>query len=300
MDADYEPITFQFPAEAGASWLFEMDMADPQKPAGARLQRRISGAARALALFRQPLDQELARDAAAAPARVARREMQQRRRRAGVVIPLFSIRSPSQWGLGDIADIPKFADWASQAGFSVLQLLPVNEVSGADASPYAALSAFALDPVYLSLEGCEDFLAAGGRDALSDGSRAKLAELAAAPLVDWTAARALKNEGITLAFRRFLRDEWTRDTARARQLTAYMTGNRLWLDDYALFSVWHAQFGGGVVRLAERAPRSRPARPQRGAPGAPRGDPADQVGAVAAGSSVAQRAERGERLRASS
>ena len=86
----------------------------------------------------------------------------------------------------------------------MLQLLPVNEVSGADASPYAALSAFALDPVYLSLDGCEDFVAAGGRDALSAGARAKLAELASARLVDWTAARALKNEGIALAFQRFL------------------------------------------------------------------------------------------------
>ena len=245
MNAHHEPITFQFPAEAGPGWLFEVDTAAPQKPAGAACAGEYQVAPRALALFRQPLDQELARDAAAAPARVARREMQQRRRRAGVVIPLFSIRSASQWGVGEIADIPKFADWASQAGFSVLQLLPVNEVSSVDASPYTALSAFALDPVYLSLEGCEDFVAAGGREALSAGSRDKLAALGSAPLVDWTAARELKSEGITLAFRRFLRDEWTRDTARARQLAAFSKANRHWLDDYALFSVWHAQFGRG-------------------------------------------------------
>ena len=147
MNAHHEPITFQFPAEAGPGWLFELDTAEPQKPAGGACSGEYRVPPRGLALFRQPLAEALARDAAAAPARVARREMQQRRRRAGVVIPLFSIRSPSQWGLGEIADIPKFADWASQAGFSVLQLLPVNEVSGVDASPYAALSAFALDPV---------------------------------------------------------------------------------------------------------------------------------------------------------
>ena len=225
MNAHHEPITFQLPGGGGAR-LAVRDRHRPAAEAGRRgLQRRISRWRRArLALFRQPLDQELARDAAAAPARVARREMQQRRRRAGVVIPLFSIRSPSQWGLGEIADIPKFADWASQAGFSVLQLLPVNEVSGADASPYAALSAFALDPVYLSLDACEDFVAAGGREALPRARAPSWPSWRPAPLVDWTAARALKNEGIALAFRRFLRDEWTRDTARARQLTAFMQG----------------------------------------------------------------------------
>ena len=63
--------------------------------------------------------------------------------------------------MGEIADIPRFASWAARAGFSVLQLLPVNEVSGADASPYAGTSAFALEPSYLSLDDCEDFIAAG-------------------------------------------------------------------------------------------------------------------------------------------
>src|SRR5690606_15746973 len=128
--------------------------------------------ARALALFRQPLAPQAAREAKAAPARVLRREAQHRRRRAGVVLPLFSIRTPSGWGLGEIPDIARFAGWAHAAGFSVVQLLPVNEVSGVDPSPYAALSAFALDPVYLAFDECEDFQRAGGRDALPPELRA--------------------------------------------------------------------------------------------------------------------------------
>jgi 4-alpha-glucanotransferase len=159
------------------------------------------------------------------------------------VVPLFSLRTGSGWGLGEIADIGRFAAWASRAGFSVLQMLPVNEVSGVDASPYSALSAFALDPVYLSLDECEDFRAAGGRAALPTESRQKLEALAASPLVDWAQVRSLKKDGIELAFKRFLNEEWENQSPRARQLMAFMRVKRSWLDDYALFTVWHQRFG---------------------------------------------------------
>ncbi|MDP9148755.1 MAG: 4-alpha-glucanotransferase [Myxococcota bacterium] len=194
-------------------------------------------------MLRQPLDADAVRDAGTAPARRARKEAQRRRRRAGLLIPLFSIRTGTGWGLGEIADIPRFASWAARAGFSVLQLLPVNEVSGADASPYSAISAFALDPVYLSLEDCEDFTAAGGRAALLPDVQKRLDAARDAPLVDWPSVRAIKKEGIALAFTRFLREEWDKKSSRASQLTTFMRENSSWLDEYALFLVLHEKFG---------------------------------------------------------
>jgi isoamylase len=241
MNAHHEPVKFLLPEEGGGEWLLELDTADPAK-ADTPCSGEYEVGARALALFRQPLAPEVAREAKAAPARVLRRETQRRRRRAGVVIPLFSIRAQSAWGLGEISDIPRFAAWAHDAGFSVVQLLPVNEVSGADPSPYAALSAFALDPVYLSYDDCEDFKAAGGRDALPPEVRAQLDAAAAAPLVDWGAVRAIKRQASELAFERFRRDEWDKKSPRAVQLSAFMRSNRAWLDEYALFIVLHDEF----------------------------------------------------------
>ncbi|HVV53122.1 MAG TPA: 4-alpha-glucanotransferase [Polyangia bacterium] len=185
----------------------------------------------------------MAREAAAAPSRVARQERQRRRRRAGVVLPLFSIRSRSQWGLGDIGDIPKLAAWAAKAGYSILQLLPVNQANATDHSPYAAASAFALDPVYLAPDGCEDFAAAGGRAALGDDLRRSLEAAGAARLVDWPAVTAVKRRIIDLAFERFRRDEWEKKSPRCRQLTAFVKDQRSWLDDYALYTVLHERFG---------------------------------------------------------
>jgi glycogen operon protein len=243
LNAHHEPVTFQLPEEGDGTWLLELDTTDLAKPAETPCSGAYELGARSLAVFHQPLRAEVAREAKAAPARALRRETQRRRRRAGVVIPLFSLRSQSGWGLGEIADIPRFAGWAQAAGFSVLQLLPVNEVSGADPSPYAALSAFALDPVYLSLDACEDFTTAGGRDALSAEQRARLDAAAKAPHVDWGSVRALKREASALAFERFLRDEWRNNSDRAEQLAAFMKTNRSWLEDYSLFVVLHEQFG---------------------------------------------------------
>src|SRR5690349_2836369 len=74
-----------------------------------------------------------------------------RRRPAGVTIPLFSLRTERSWGIGEIGDLPPFAEWVHKAGVRLVQLLPVGEISGRETSPYAALTAFGIDPMYVSL-----------------------------------------------------------------------------------------------------------------------------------------------------
>ena len=160
-------------------------------------------------------------------------------RQAGVLIPLFSIRTPAQWGVGEIPDLVPFARWAASAGFSLVQVLPVNEASRGQNSPYAALSAFAIDPVYLALDAVEDFLAAGGLDALGDAAAERLAHLRAAPHVAWEQIRVLKGRALALAFERFLEHEWRHRTGRARELEAFAATHAAWLDDYALFVALH-------------------------------------------------------------
>ena len=40
-------------------------------------------------------------------------------RQAGVLLPLFSLRSAGDWGVGEIPDLVPFARWCAGAGFSV-------------------------------------------------------------------------------------------------------------------------------------------------------------------------------------
>jgi 4-alpha-glucanotransferase len=162
-----------------------------------------------------------------------------RTRRAGVLLPLFSLRSSRGWGLGEIADIPAFARWAHAAGMSVLQLLPVNEVSGGESSPYSAATAFALDPVYLALDELEDFQASGGQAALPAADRARLDQLAGQRVVDWGAIRAVKAGAIERAYAHFRDHDWQGGGRRRQLLERYREEHRDWLEDYSLWRVIH-------------------------------------------------------------
>ena len=166
-------------------------------------------------------------------------------RQAGVNIPLFSIRSTTGWGLGEIPDLVPFARWAAAAGFGAVQVLPVNEVSRGSDSPYGALSAFALDPVYVGLDALEDFAAAGGEAALPADVRARLEKVRAAERVQWHEVRQLKQVALERAFDRFHREEWSRRSERARALEAFARDSATWLDDYALFVALHDDEHGG-------------------------------------------------------
>ena len=74
----------------------------------------------------------------------------------GVSIPVFSLRSSKSFGVGEFADIKLLIDWAKKTGLKMIQLLPVNDTTAHknwhDSYPYAAISAFALHPIYINLE----------------------------------------------------------------------------------------------------------------------------------------------------
>ncbi len=75
---------------------------------------------------------------------------------AGTAIPVFSLKSRNSFGVGEFTDLMQLADWAKDVGLKLIQILPVNDTTAthtaADSYPYAAISAFALHPIYINLE----------------------------------------------------------------------------------------------------------------------------------------------------
>src|ERR1051325_8871179 len=88
---------------------------------------------------------------------------------AGVLVPLFALRQDGDLGIGDLGALRQFIDWIADIGFTLVQLLPINE-TGADNSPYNAISSMAIDPTSLWLtSGSPDDLTRDDlEDALSD------------------------------------------------------------------------------------------------------------------------------------
>jgi len=177
-------------------------------------------------------------------------------RAAGLFLPLFSMPSSRSWGIGEFRDLPAIARWMEGAGLRVLQLLPVNEMATGQNSPYSALSAMALDPIFIAVDEVADFQALGG-DALDGAMRGVRDHARASRAVDYRAVRLLKDRALRASFRRFLEHEWPRDTERAGSLKQFIADQAWWLDDYALFRSAHQSAGGRSWRDWPKEVRDR-------------------------------------------
>lgn len=74
----------------------------------------------------------------------------------GVTVPLGALFTNDNPVIGEFPDLKIFADFCKAAGFSIIQLLPVND-TGTQSSPYSGLSAFALHPIYIRIKSIENF-----------------------------------------------------------------------------------------------------------------------------------------------
>ncbi len=169
-------------------------------------------------------------------------------RHRGISLPLSSMPSSGSWGIGEIPDLVPMGQWLQAAAYDQLMLLPVGTMARGQSSPYSACSAMAIDPIYLSIEGIEDFSRAGGLECLSLDARRWLAEVRAASRVHFAQVRELKEVALWIAFRQFVSDEWDQRTIRAGDFAAFAHRERWWLDDYALFQACAAEWPGGTWR----------------------------------------------------
>lgn len=160
---------------------------------------------------------------------------------AGVAVPLFSLRGEADDGGGTILDIPAFVDWLERWDQHVLQLLPINEASPREASPYNAISAFAIDPTYISVAHVPDLLEnAAARKWRTAGPVARRLEgLRRAPRRHRLLGYALKLPLLELAFEQFQRSA---PVERKAALDAFCGRQAWWLDDYALFRALKDRF----------------------------------------------------------
>ena len=156
------------------------------------------------------------------------------RRLAGVVLPLFSIRSRHDWGIGEMPDLARMGPSLHRAGLRVLMTLPLLEPSPGQESPYSPVSAFALDPVYISLDRVPEMIALGGRNALADDDLGMLRNARGAASVRHDQVRPLKHRWLMRCHAQFARAV---DPASDRGLdfAAFREANAHWLDDYAIF-----------------------------------------------------------------
>ena len=119
---------------------------------------------------------------------------------AGTLVPVFSLRSKSSFGIGDFGDLKKMIDFVSQTGQRVLQILPINDTTithtWTDSYPYSCISIFAIHPQYVDLNQLP---------AIADKAKAKKYEalrikLNALSQIDYEAVNNAKTEYLKIIF----------------------------------------------------------------------------------------------------
>ena len=149
-------------------------------------------------------------------------------RAAGVVVPVFSLRSTHSFGVGDFGDLRRFVDWAEATGMKVIQLLPVNDTTSSrnwcDSYPYNIVSAFALHPHYLDVEALGELKS---KSKMTAYHRQKQ-ELNALPYSDYELVDRVK-----AAYVRDVFEERGQQTLDTKEYKAWYQQNESWLVPYA-------------------------------------------------------------------
>jgi 4-alpha-glucanotransferase len=155
---------------------------------------------------------------------------------AGVLAPLFALRSEDDLGIGDLKALREFVAWAAEIGFRLIQLLPINEMGG-DHSPYNAISAVAIEPTTLHLApGTPEHLTQEDFNRVVSGTDLEKLRKGA---VKYGRVRRLKLALLEKAYERF-----AAANERPAEFGAFCESEAGWLDDYSFFRALMELNGG--------------------------------------------------------
>ena len=156
-------------------------------------------------------------------------------RSSGLLLHITSL--PSDGGIGDLGPAAyAFADFLAAGKQRLWQVLPLSP-TGYGNSPYAALSAFAGNPLLISLEKLSEWgwinrERIAGLPGRSGNIRFEEAGEAKIPLIEEAARNFLQHHGEAP-----LSEQWAR-------FEGYCKENATWLNDYARYSMLRRKFKG--------------------------------------------------------
>ena len=147
------------------------------------------------------------------------------KRRAGVLVPLFSLYSNNSIGIGELNDLKLLVDFCVKTKQSIIQLLPMNEL-GSVFCPYDSVSSFALEPSYLSL------------NSLSGSTTAQIQEKIAKIKADFPCSQSHVDYGVKQRKLEVLWDIFSANpNTNDKDFVKFFQENFYWLVDFALFKV---------------------------------------------------------------
>jgi 4-alpha-glucanotransferase len=155
---------------------------------------------------------------------------------AGILEPVFAIRTEKDLGIGDTEGVRQMVDWCHAHNLHIFQTLPINETSEAN-SPYNTISSLAIDPgaIAVSPRHIPDLKLKTFREI----ARPEILDELRQGSVNYPKMRAVKRALLRAAFDNFMvaAPLAGRGSSRASEFRHFLMENAEWISDYALFRV---------------------------------------------------------------
>ena len=159
-------------------------------------------------------------------------------RLAGMLVPVFSLRSEGSFGVGDFGDLKKMVDLVCDTGQRVLQILPVNDTttthSWTDSYPYSCISIFAIHPQYADLRQLPALTNAKQRNDFE----ALRQQLNALPQIDYEQVNHAK-----ITYLRLLFSQEGSKVLSSKDFKEFLAEAGQWLVPYAQYCVLRDKYG---------------------------------------------------------
>ena len=169
------------------------------------------------------------------------------RRLWGVAVQLYTLRSNSNWGIGDFGDLEMLIRWMAPCGAGFIGVNPLHALAPADparSSPYSASSRHFLNVLYISVPQVAEFAdCMAARTRVADPEFAqRLHELRVQPLVDYRGVAESKFEILALLYRNFRDKHLATRSQRGRDYLDFVARRGLALQMHARFDALDRHF----------------------------------------------------------
>ena len=148
----------------------------------------------------------------------------------GVAVPVFSLNTQSNFGVGEFLDLKQLADWCEKVGMKMIQILPINDTRTDDSwnnsYPYKAISTKALHPIYLNLDKLGTLQDENDRVYFEN----QRIILKAKDYVDYPEVMKVKD----IYFKKIFKQDWE-STKNTEDFQSFFKENKDWLIPYAEF-----------------------------------------------------------------
>jgi 4-alpha-glucanotransferase len=180
----------------------------------------------------------------------------------GVAVQLYTLRSRTNWGIGDFADLRTVIRHAAAHGAAFVGLNPLHALFAANPghfSPYSPSSRRFLNVLYIAVPEVEEFASCPAARELvaSPAGAERLRELQQTDRVDYRGVAALKLEALELLWHAFVARQLRDATPRAREFQSYRIERGEALEVHALHEAIDAH-----MRTADPACWGWPAWPE--------------------------------------